>query len=158
MKGARQVGKTWLMKEFGRREFEKVIYVNFESSNRLKKLFEEDFRIERVVAALEIEVNQKIEAKNTLLIFDEIQEIEKGLTSLKYFYEQAPEYFIIAAGSLLGVSMQKESSFPVGKVDFLELYPLSFREFLINLGEERLATELFNRNWSVVSVFQKKAN
>jgi len=158
MKGARQVGKTWLMKEFGRGEFEKVIYVNFESSNRLKKLFEEDFRIERVVAALEIEVNQKIEAKNTLLIFDEIQEIEKGLTSLKYFYEQAPEYFIIAAGSLLGVSMQKESSFPVGKVDFLELYPLSFREFLINLGEERLATELFNRNWSVVSVFQKKAN
>jgi len=158
MKGARQVGKTWLMKEFGRREFEKVIYVNFESSNRLKKLFEEDFRIERVVAALEIEVNQKIEAKNTLLIFDEIQEIEKGLTSLKYFYEQAPEYFIIAAGLLLGVSMQKESSFPVGKVDFLELYPLSFREFLINLGEERLATELFNRNWSVVSVFQKKAN
>jgi len=158
MKGARQVGKTWLMKEFGRGEFEKVIYVNFESSNRLKKLFEEDFRIERVVAALEIEVNQKIEAKNTLLIFDEIQEIEKGLTSLKYFYEQAPEYFIIAAGLLLGVSMQKESSFPVGKVDFLELYPLSFREFLINLGEERLATELFNRNWSVVSVFQKKAN
>jgi len=158
MKGARQVGKTWLMKEFGRGEFEKVIYINFESSNRLKKLFEEDFRIERVVAALEIEVNQKIEAKNTLLIFDEIQETEKGLTSLKYFYEQAPEYFIIAAGSLLGVSMQKESSFPVGKVDFLELYPLSFREFLINLGEERLATELFNRNWSVVSVFQKKAN
>ena len=156
IRGARQVGKTWLMKEFGRRTFENVVYVNFESSSRLKKLFEEDFQIDRIIAVLEIETNQKVEAKNTLLIFDEVQEAEKGLTSLKYFYEQAPKYFIIAAGSLLGLSIQKDNSFPVGKVDFMELYPLSFVEFLINRGEEKLTGELRNRNWPVVSIFHEK--
>lgn len=156
IQGARQVGKTWLMKEFGKQEFEKVIYLNFESSSRLKELFIADFNIERIIASIEIEANQKIVASKTLLLFDEVQEAEKGLTALKYFYEQAPEYYIIAAGSLLGVSMQKQNSFPVGKVDFLKLYPLSFREFLLNLGEEKLYEQLVANNLEVVALFHQK--
>jgi uncharacterized protein len=156
IQGARQVGKTWLMQEFGRREFEKVIYLNFESSSRLKELFAYDFNISRIIASIEIEANQKIVASKTLLLFDEIQEAEKGLTALKYFYEQAPEYYIIAAGSLLGVSMQKQNSFPVGKVDFLKLYPLSFKEFLLNLGEEKLYEQLAASNFAVVTLFHEK--
>jgi uncharacterized protein len=154
--GARQVGKTWLMREFGRRNFKNVAYLNFESSTRLKKLFEEDFTIDRIIATVEIETNQKIEAKDTLIIFDEIQEANRGLTSLKYFYEQAPQYFIVAAGSLLGISMQKETSFPVGKVDLQQLHPISFSEFLISTGQERLAKELEAKNWAVISVFHDK--
>jgi predicted AAA+ superfamily ATPase len=129
LQGARQVGKTWLMKDFGKQEFEKTVYLNFESSERLKSLFLVDFDIQRIITTIEIEVGYKIQADKCLLIFDEIQEAEKGLTALKYFYEQAPEYFIIAAGSLLGVSLQKSTSFPVGKVDFLQMYPMSFVEF-----------------------------
>jgi predicted AAA+ superfamily ATPase len=129
LQGARQVGKTWLMKDFGKQEFEKTVYLNFESSERLKSLFLVDFDVQRIITTIEIEVGYKIQADKCLLIFDEIQEAEKGLTALKYFYEQAPEYFIIAAGSLLGVSLQKSTSFPVGKVDFLQMYPMSFVEF-----------------------------
>lgn len=156
IQGARQVGKTWLMQEFGRREFEKVIYLNFESSSRLKELFIVDFNIERIINSIEIEANQKIVSSKTLLLFDEVQEAEKGLTALKYFYEQAPEYYIIAAGSLLGISMQKQNSFPVGKVDFLKLYPLSFREFLLNLGEEKLYEQLAVSNFEVLTIFHQK--
>jgi predicted AAA+ superfamily ATPase len=156
MQGARQVGKTWLMKEFGRREFETVVYLNFESSSRLRELFVADFDIERIITSIEIEANQKIIPSKTLLLFDEVQEAEKGLTALKYFYEQAPEYYIIAAGSLLGVSMQKQNSFPVGKVDFIKLHPLSFKEFLLNLGEEKLYEQLAARNFEVLTLFHQK--
>lgn len=156
IQGARQVGKTWLMKEFGKKEFAQVAYLNFESSTRLRELFASDFNIERIISSIEIETNLKIDPSNTLLVFDEIQEAEKGLTALKYFYEQAPVYYIIAAGSLLGISIQKDSSFPVGKVDFLKLYPLSFLEFISNIGEERLAIELENQNWSVIELFHDK--
>ena len=156
IQGARQVGKTWLMKTFGEKAFKQVIYLNFESSERLKNLFVADFNIKRILSIIEIESGKKINAETSLLIFDEVQEAEKGLTALKYFYEQAPEYFIIAAGSLLGVSLQKNNSFPVGKVDFLQLFPLSFMEFLANTGEEMLANELTNRNWVVVSTFHEK--
>ena len=138
LQGARQVGKTWLMKEFGKNEFEQVVYRNFESSERLKSLFAADFDIKRIISTIEIEANHKIQSDRTLLIFDEIQEAEKGLTALKYFYEQAPEYYIIAAGSLLGVSLQQHTSFPVGKVDFLRMYPLSFFEFLESIGQSLL--------------------
>jgi uncharacterized protein len=113
LQGARQVGKTWLMKGFGKAEFEKVVYINFESSERLKMMFSVDFDIKRLISIIEIEVNHKIDSKSTLLIFDKIQEAEKGLTALKYFYEQAPQYYIIAAGSWLGVSLQKNNSFPI---------------------------------------------
>ena len=156
IQGARQVGKTWLMKTFGKTDFEQVIYLNFESSERLKNLFVADFNIQRILSVIEIETNQKIDVANCLLIFDEVQEAEKGLTALKYFYEQAPQYYIIAAGSLLGVSLQKNNSFPVGKVDFLQLCPLSFMEFLQNTGEAMLANELVNKNWEVVSTFHEK--
>lgn len=156
IQGARQVGKTWLMKNFGEQNFEKYVYLNFESSTRLKDLFLADYNIQRIIAAIEIETNQKIDSKNTLLIFDEIQEAEKGLTALKYFCEEAPEYFIVAAGSLLGVSMQKKHSFPVGKVDFLSLFPMSFTEFLESNNEERLATEIKNANWDLLNSFHDR--
>jgi hypothetical protein len=156
IQGARQVGKTWLMKEFGKREFDQVVYLNFESSSRLSQLFTVDFNIERIIAIIEIETNQKIIPETTLLIFDEIQEVEKGLTSLKYFYEDAPQYYIVAAGSLLGISLQKNNSFPVGKVDFMKLYPMSFMEFMENNGEEQLVAQLQNKNWDVINAFHEK--
>jgi predicted AAA+ superfamily ATPase len=156
IQGARQVGKTWLMKNLGEKNFEKYVYLNFESSTRLKDLFIPDYNIQRILAAIEIETNQQIDPKHTLLIFDEIQEAEKGLTALKYFYENAPEYYIVAAGSLLGVSMQKKHSFPVGKVDFLNLYPMSFIEFLETNNEERLAAEIKNANWELLNSFHER--
>lgn len=156
IQGARQVGKTWLMKEFGKQEFEQVVYLNFESSTRLRDLFNQDFSIDRIITVIEIESNQKIIPETTLLIFDEIQEAERGLTVLKYFQELAPQYFIMAAGSLLGISLQKNNSFPVGKVDFMKLYPLSFMEFLQNSNEKRLVEEIQNKNWEVVSLFHEK--
>lgn len=156
IEGARQVGKTWLMQTFGNTAFKQVLYLNFESSSRLKDVFLADFSIERLITIFEIETNLKIDAATTLLILDEIQEAPKGLTALKYFYEQAPEYYIIAAGSLLGISLQQNNSFPVGKVDFLKLYPLSFTEFLLNIGEEKLAAQLSANNWAVLSSFHEK--
>lgn len=156
LQGARQVGKTWLMKEFGKNEFSQVAYLNFESSVRLKSLFIQDFDIKRIIDTIEIELKININPQTTLLIFDEIQEVESGLTALKYFCENAPEYFIIAAGSLLGVSMQKKHSFPVGKVDFLQLYPLSFNEFLKNIGETSLLNQIEQNNWNVVTSFHEK--
>ena len=156
IQGARQVGKTWLMKEFGKREFEQVVYLNFESSSRLSQLFAVDFNIERIITVIEIETNQKIIPQTTLLIFDEIQEVEKGLTALKYFQEQAPQYYIVAAGSLLGISLQKNNSFPVGKVDFMKLYPMTLMEFLENNRVQQLVEQLQNKNWDVVSTFHEK--
>jgi len=156
LQGARQVGKTWLMKEFGRQEFKQIAYLNFESSSRLKHLFAADFNIERILAAIEIETSVKINADNTLLIFDEIQEAEKGLTALKYFYESGPEYYVIAAGSLLGVSMQNNNSFPVGKVDFMKLHPMDFSEFLYNIGEQKLLEQLQNKRWEIIAIFHEK--
>ncbi|MDZ7878535.1 MAG: ATP-binding protein [Saprospiraceae bacterium] len=156
LQGARQVGKTWLMKEFGKNEFEQVVYLNFESSERLKSIFVPDFDIKRIISIIEIEVNQKIQSDKTLIIFDEIQEAEKGLTSLKYFCEQAPQYYIITAGSLLGVSLQKNNSFPVGKVDFLRMYPMSFFEFLENTGHNLLKEHLETKNWQIIDTFHEK--
>ena len=156
IQGARQVGKTWLMKEFGKQEFEQVVYLNFESSSRLNNLFSADFNIERIIAVIEIETNQKIIAETTLLIFDEIQEVDKGLTALKYFQEQAPQYYIVAAGSLLGISLQKNNSFPVGKVDFMKLYPMSFMEFLDNGGQQRLVEQIKYKNWELINSFHEQ--
>jgi uncharacterized protein len=156
IQGARQVGKTWLMLEYGKSAFKQVLYVNFEQSERLKNVFVEDYDIERIVAIIQVETGIIIEPKNTLLIFDEIQEAEKGLTALKYFYEKAPHYFIIAAGSLLGVAMQKKHSFPVGKVDFLQLLPLSFEEFLLNLGEDKRLELLLSKKWDLTNTFHEK--
>lgn len=156
IRGARQVGKTWLMKEFGRECFENVAYVNFDSNVRMKGVFEGQIDIERIILAIEIETGVTIERKNTLLIFDEIQEVPRALSSLKYFYENAPEYAIVAAGSLLGVAMHKKTSFPVGKVDFMDLYPLNFQEFLCALGEERYVDILQGKDTDMVNTFKDK--
>ena len=144
IRGARQTGKTWLMRELGKAAYEKVVYVNFESNAILKNMFAQDFDIKRIILTLEIETRITIEANNTLIIFDEIQEAPGALTSLKYFQENAPAYHVIAAGSLLGVALNKNTSFPVGKVDFLDLYPLTFIEFLNALNEQPL-TDLLKK-------------
>lgn len=156
IRGARQVGKTWLMKEFGKNNYEKCAYINFDDNNRMEQLFSGDFDIERIIQGLKIESGINIEPENTLIIFDEIQETPKALTALKYFYEEANQYHIVAAGSLLGVAMHEGTSFPVGKVNFLDLYPLNFYEFLEALGERQLV-ELIERNdIDLINVFADK--
>lgn len=156
IRGARQTGKTWLMKELGKREYKKVAYINFESNAALKNMFTENFNIQRIILILEIETKIKINAENTLIIFDEIQEAPGALTSLKYFQEDAPEYHVIAAGSLLGVALSQNGSFPVGKVDFLDLYPLTFVEFLEALNELPLVDLLKKRDWSLITQFKSR--
>jgi hypothetical protein len=156
IRGARQVGKTWLMKEFGNKHFDNVAYVNFDNNKNMKTLFEGDYDISRLIEGLQIETGQRIHAQTTLIIFDEVQEVPKALSSLKYFYENAPEYAIAAGGSFLGIALHSGTSFPVGKVDFYTLYPLSFREFLEAVGEEGLAGLLHDRDWKLVSAFKVK--
>ncbi|MBE0653186.1 MAG: ATP-binding protein [Bacteroidales bacterium] len=136
LQGARQVGKTHLVSEFGKKEYKKFISLNFEQDTRLSKLFDTSLEPSSLITNISLYLGQKISSEDTLLFFDEVQVATRVLTSLKYFHEQAPEYHIIAAGSLLGVSIGKQSSFPVGKVDFLTLYPMSFSEYLIEAGEE----------------------
>ena len=156
IRGARQVGKTWLMKEFGRTCFKKMAYVNFDSNTRMRQVFEGDINIERLILAISAETGVSIDSRDTLLIFDEVQEVPKALTALKYFCEEASEYAIVAAGSLLGVAMHKGTSFPVGKVDFMDLYPLSFREFLCALGETRFVEILDSSDTDMVTMFKSK--
>lgn len=156
IRGARQVGKTWIMKEFGRQYFENVVYISFDNNERMKNVFEMDYDIPRILSALKIESGQKIEPEHTLLILDEIQEVPKALAALKYFYENAPEYAIISAGSLLGVALHEGTSFPVGKVDFLNLYPLNFREFLLAVGEEEMERLLETGDFDLINAFSSK--
>lgn len=156
LKGARQVGKTWLMKEFGKKYYKYTAYVNFDNNERMKEIFESDYDIQRILMAINIETGVKLLPAETLIIFDEIQEAPRALASLKYFYENAPEYSIIAAGSLLGVAIHKGVSFPVGKVDSLELNPLSYREFLKAVGEEGLVKLLQSKDYSLISSFKDK--
>lgn len=156
IRGARQVGKTWIMKEFGKRFFEDAVYISFDNNERMKNVFEMDYDIPRIVSALKIESGKKIDPEKTLLIFDEIQEVPKALTALKYFYENAPEYAIVAAGSLLGVAMHEGTSFPVGKVDFLNLYPLNFEEFLMACGEDGLVELLKQQDYPMIQAFSGK--
>ena len=156
IRGARQVGKTWLLKEFGKTCFENTVYLNFEDASQLQSLFKEDFDIPRILNILEVYTGQKIIAGETLIILDEIQTAERGLTSLKYFYEKAPEYHIASAGSLLGISMPRKTSFPVGKVEFIDLNPMSFSEFLIALGEQKLVGILKSRDWKSIGIFGER--
>ncbi|MDH8701040.1 putative AAA+ superfamily ATPase [Dysgonomonadaceae bacterium PH5-43] len=156
VKGARQVGKTWLLKEFGKREYTQTAYVNFETSKLLQSIFIDDFNINRIISAIQIETGVQINPENTLIILDEIQEAEGALTSLKYFQENAPEYHVVAAGSLLGVALHSTKSFPVGKVDFLNLYPLSFPEFLLALQQKPLFDLLYSQDWSLIKTFKDK--
>jgi predicted AAA+ superfamily ATPase len=156
VRGARQVGKTWLLKEFGRTSYAKLVYVNFEETPALQNIFATDFDIERIITILQIQAQTTITADDTLIVFDEIQSAERGVTSLKYFCENAPQYHVIAAGSLLGMGLHSQVSFPVGKVDFLDLRPLSFYEFLYSLNESALVDALKAKNWGVISVFTEK--
>lgn len=145
-----------LMQEFGKRYFENTVYINFENNQRMKNVFEMDYDTERILSALKIECGKNFEADHTLLIFDEIQEVPKALSSLKYFCENAREYAIVAAGSLLGIAMHEGTSFPVGKVDFLTLYPLNFTEFLMAAGQEELAGLAEKKDYILVNAFVDK--
>lgn len=156
LRGARQVGKTWLMREFGRLHYQNCAYINMDENERMTEVFREAFDIDRIIAMIEIEVGFKINPENTLIIFDEIQEVPRALKSLKYFQENAPQYHIIAAGSLLGVALHQGTSFPVGKVDFCDLYPLTFHEFLLACGEDRLLDALDNNDFDTMHVFRTK--
>ncbi len=156
IRGARQVGKTWLMKEFGEKFYERCAYINFDDNTRMAKLFEEDFDLEKILQGLKIESGVNIEPENTLIILDEIQENPKALKALKYFCENANEYHVISAGSLLGVAIHEGTSFPVGKVNFLELTPLSFFEFLKAIGENNLLNILEKNDFDMINIFNTK--
>lgn len=153
--GARQVGKTWLMKEFGKEAYKKCAYVNFEDNDDLRGMFEHDFDIQRIIANLQWATDVTID-EDTLIILDEIQEAPRGITALKYFQEKAPQYHVIAAGSLLGIAMHKNDSFPVGKVDFMNLYPLSFYEFLNAIGEKKMVDLLQAKDWTMLTMVRAK--
>ena len=156
IRGARQVGKTWLMKEFGRAEYQRTIYINFENNKRMDELFSVNLNVERIVMGLELFSGQKIDPANTLLIFDEVQENPNALTSLKYFNENAPQYHIVCAGSLLGVALHQGTSFPVGKVDFLDLYPLCFFEFMVAMGKEQYVEALLINDFNMAYMFRQE--
>lgn len=156
IRGARQVGKTWLMKEFGSKFYTQYVYINFDNNERMKNLFEGDLDVQRIIIGLELYAGYKIDPDNMLLIFDEIQEVPKALTSLKYFNENAPQYQIVCAGSLLGIALHEGTSFPVGKVEFLDLYPLSYYEFMMALGKERFVTLLQGRQYSFATDFKQE--
>ncbi len=152
LQGARQVGKTWLMKQFASEAFGDYVYVNFENNALLEHLFEQDFDIDRILVELQIATGQEI-TTDTLLLLDEIQEVKRGVTALKYFQELRPQQPVIAAGSLLGISMHRDDSFPVGKVDFMTLYPMSFMEFMDAMGEQQLIRLLQSKNWEMIRTF-----
>ena len=154
--GARQVGKTWIMKEFGKNEYAKVAYISFYNNERMNDVFDMDFDIDRIIMNLNIESGVSITPNDTLIILDEIQNAPKALESLKYFCEDANEYHVIAAGSLLGVAVHENVSFPVGKVDMLDLYPFSFREFLLAMDEKSLVMALDSKDFSIIDNFSDK--
>ena len=155
LEGARQVGKTWLLKEFGRKCFKDVCYINFEQSDVLGEVFAGDLSPQRIIEQLSIYNGKLIEPEQTLIIFDEVQEMPRVLTSLKYFCEEAPEYVICCAGSLLGIALHEGTSFPVGKTDFLHLYPLSFKEFLI-ANEEKMLVDYIDKGNRNLGAFENR--
>lgn len=155
IEGARQVGKTWLMKEFGRQTYADTVYINFDSNARMAELFASDLDTKRLVLGLELYAGRKIDPENALLIFDEVQEVPRALAALKYFCEDAPQYHIVCAGSLLGIALHRGTSFPVGKVDFLKLYPLSFQEFLMAIGKKQFSELLDQQDFSMITSFRE---
>ncbi len=154
LRGARQVGKTWILEEFGRNEFKNVAYINFEEQQQLSDLFDADFDTERILRSIEIASGVKLIAGETLIIFDEIQAAKRGLLSLKYIGKNAPQYHLAAAGSLLGISIRDNESFPVGKVEFADIYPLSFEEFLMAMGRDALLESLRAMDWELITAFK----
>lgn len=146
LQGARQVGKTYILKEFGAREYSEVVYINCDDNNDMQNMFV-DYDVDRIIRSLSAISGISIKPSTTLLILDEIQEVERGLASLKYFCEKAPEYHVAVAGSLLGITLHEGTSFPVGKVDMLYMYPMDFEEFLLAMGKEQLVELLRNNSW-----------
>ena len=155
IEGARQVGKTWLMQEFGKQEYADTIYINFDSNPSMAELFAYDLNVDRLIMGLELFAGHKIDPDNCLLIFDEIQEVPRALASLKYFCERAPQYHIVCAGSLFGIALHLGTSFPVGKVDFLKLYPLSFKEFLMATVQKQFADLLDRQDFQMITTFKQ---
>ena len=156
VRGARQVGKTWLMKEFARKAYKNSVYIPFDNNQRMRELFDADLNVERLVMGLKLYSGENIYPEETLIIFDEVQEVPKALTSLKYFNEDAPQYQIVCAGSMLGVALHQGTSFPVGKTEFLDLCPLSFSEFMRALGKGRYVELLENGDYTMVSPFRQE--
>lgn len=154
IEGARQVGKTWLMQEFGKQAYKDMVYINFDSNTSMKTLFEADLNTDRLIMGMELYIGKKIDPNHTLIVFDEVQEVPKALSSLKYFYENAPQYHIICAGSLLGTALHEGTSFPVGKVDFLKLYPLSYKEYLMAIGKEQYAKLVSKHDFEMMKAFK----
>lgn len=150
LQGARQVGKTYILKEFGAREYSEVIYINCDDNNDMQNMFV-DYDVDRIIRSLSAISGISIKPSTTLLILDEIQEVERGLASLKYFCEKAPEYHVAVAGSLLGITLHEGTSFPVGKVDMLYMYPMDFEEFLLAMGKEQLVELLRNNSWAALT-------
>lgn len=156
IEGARQVGKTWAVKEFGRRYYEHLAYINFEETKHLQGLFRQDYDTSRILRAIRTQCGVPCEAGRTLIFLDEIQEAEGGLTALKYFCENCPEQHVIVAGSLLGISLHRGVSFPVGKVNFLHMRPMNFIEFLEAVGDEALAAAIETMDLDILAMFHDK--
>ncbi|MDR1000615.1 MAG: ATP-binding protein [Clostridiales bacterium] len=156
IRGARQVGKTWLMKEFGKTAYEHSVYISFDNNRIMRELFSTDLDITRLITGIELYAGHKIDPASTLIMFDEVQEVPQALTSLKYFNENAPEYQIICAGSILGVALHQGTSFPVGKVEFLDLYPLTFVEFMRAMGKEQFVSLLEQGDFAMMTTFKQE--
>ena len=154
--GARQVGKTYMLKKFGEEEFAHVAYINCDDNKLVKDLFMQDYDVQRILLAVGAITQQTIEAGKTLIIFDEIQESPRGLSSLKYFYENAPQYHVAVAGSLLGITMHRGESFPVGKVDVLNIYPMTFDEFLLAKGKSNMVDILLKKDWDTMKLLRNE--
>lgn len=154
--GARQVGKTYILKEFGEKEFTNVAYINCDDNELAKNLFIQDYNMQRIILAIGAITEQSIEAGKTLIILDEIQESPRGLSVLKYFCENAPQYHVAVAGSLLGITMHKGESFPVGKVDILHIYPMTFDEFLQAKGKKQMVSILRSKNWQTIKLLKNE--
>lgn len=150
LQGARQVGKTYILKEFGAREYSEVVYINCDDNNDMQNMFV-DYDVDRIIRSMSAISGVSIKPSTTLLILDEIQEVERGLASLKYFCEKAPEYHVAVAGSLLGITLHEGTSFPVGKVDMLYMYPMDFEEFLLAMGKEQLVELLRSNSWTALT-------
>ena len=154
--GARQVGKTWIMRHFGKQEYENVAYINCDDESRVKDMFMPDYDMERILLSIQVITGVKVVPGKTLVILDEIQEVERGLHSLKYFYEKIPECHVMVAGLLLGITLRKGESFPVGKVDILNMYPMNFPEFLDATGNQELNGIICSREWKVIDLMKDK--
>ena len=153
LQGARQVGKTWILKDFARREYKNLAYISCENNERMRELFA-DYDTERIIRGISAVTMQSIVPGETLIFIDEIQEIPKAVSSLKYFCENQNEYHIAVAGSLLGIALHEGESFPVGKVDVIQLYPMTFEEFILALGKEQLLEILESRNWNEIGMMR----